>query len=81
MAEKITRRLINAPKNTLSMREIEVLELAANGNANKAIADKLHITEATVKSHFVHIFAKLGVSDRTAAVTSALKKKIIRLDH
>jgi DNA-binding NarL/FixJ family response regulator len=81
VAEKITRRLINTPKNTLSLREIEVLELASNGNSNKDIADKLHITEATVKSHFVHIFAKLGVSDRTAAVTTALKKKIIRLDR
>jgi len=79
VAAKITRRLINTPKTALSNREVEVLTLASQGNGNKAIADKLHITEATVKSHFVHIFTKLGVEDRTAAVTVALKRKIIRL--
>lgn len=79
VAAKITRRLTTAPKRSLSNREVEVLELASQGNSNKAIAHKLHITEATVKSHFVHIFTKLGVDDRTAAVTVALKRKIIRL--
>jgi DNA-binding NarL/FixJ family response regulator len=79
VAAKITRHLIHTPKQTLSSREIEVLELASQGNSNKAIASKLHITEATVKSHFVHIFTKLEVEDRTAAVTAALKRKIIRL--
>ena len=79
VAAKITRHLINTPKRTLSNREVEVLTLASQGNSNKAIASKLHITEATVKSHFVHIFNKLGVDDRTAAVTVALKQKIIRL--
>ncbi len=79
VAAKITRHLINTPKQTLSNREVEVLQLASQGNTNKAIASKLHITEATVKSHFVHIFNKLEVDDRTAAVTVALKQKIIRL--
>ena len=80
VAEKVTQRLMSSSKNTLSSREIEVLELAAQGNPNKAIAKKLFITEATVKSHFVHIFSKLGVTDRTAAVTEALKKKIIKIE-
>lgn len=80
VAEKMTRRLMTTSDNTLSMREIEVLELASRGNSNKDIADKLHITEATVKSHFVHIFNKLGATDRTSAVTIALKQKIIRLN-
>jgi DNA-binding NarL/FixJ family response regulator len=80
VAEKITRRLSRTAKESLSTREIQVLELAAKGNSNKDIADRLHITEATVKSHFVHIFTKLEVADRTAAVTTALKRKIIRLD-
>ena len=79
VAEKVTQRLTNPSKNTLSSREIEVLDLAAQGNPNKAIAKKLFITEATVKSHFVHIFSKLGVADRTAAVTEAIKKKIIKI--
>jgi DNA-binding NarL/FixJ family response regulator len=80
VAEKMTRRLMTASNTTLSMREIEVLELASRGNSNKDIADQLHITEATVKSHFVHIFNKLGAADRTSAVTIALKQKIIRLN-
>ena len=80
VAEKVTQRLTNSSKNTLSSREIEVLELASQGNPNKAIAKKLFITEATVKSHFVHIFSKLGVTDRTAAVTEAVKKKIIKIE-
>jgi len=79
VAEKVTQRLTNPTKNALSRREIEVLKLAAQGNPNKAIAKKLFITEATVKSHFVHIFSKLGVADRTAAVTEAVRKKIIQI--
>ena len=79
VAEKVTQRLTDSSKNTLSRREIEVLELASQGQANKEIARKLFITEATVKSHFVHIFSKLGVVDRTAAVTKAVKEKIIKL--
>lgn len=79
VAEKVTQRLMSSSKDTLSSREIEVLELASQGNSNKAIAKKLFITEATVKSHFVHIFSKLGVTDRTGAVTEAVKKKIIQI--
>jgi DNA-binding NarL/FixJ family response regulator len=79
VAEKVTQRLTDSSKNTLSRREIEVLELASQGHQNKEIARKLFITEATVKSHFVHIFSKLGVVDRTAAVTKAVKEKIIKL--
>lgn len=79
IAEKVTQRLMSSSKNILSSREIEVLELASQGNSNSAIAKKLFITEATVKSHFVHIFSKLGVTDRTAAVTEAVKKKIIKI--
>ncbi|MEK6754502.1 MAG: response regulator transcription factor [Chloroflexota bacterium] len=84
LAPAITARLMERlslrAEKSLSRREIEVLELASHGGSNKDIAAKLHITEATVKSHFVHIFDKLGVTDRTAAVTVALEKKIIRLD-
>lgn len=79
VAERVTQRLTNSSKNILSSREIEVLELASQGNSNKAIAKILFITEATVKSHFVHIFSKLGVTDRTSAVTEAVKKKVIQI--
>jgi ATP/maltotriose-dependent transcriptional regulator MalT len=46
---------------------------------NREIADVLHITKAAGKSPFIHIFAELGVDDRTAAVPAALERKIIRL--
>ena len=64
----------------LSSRELEVLQLVAEGASNKDIASSLHISQATAKSHLIHIFGKLGVSDRTAAVTVALQRGIMRLD-
>lgn len=60
-----------APKD-LSSREIEVLALVAKGKTNGAIGRDLHISEATVKTHLLRAFNKLGVSDRTAAVTTAM---------
>jgi ATP/maltotriose-dependent transcriptional regulator MalT len=64
----------------LSSRELEVLGLVADGASNSEIAARLHISQATVKSHLIHIFGKLGVSDRTAAVTVALQRGLIRLE-
>jgi DNA-binding NarL/FixJ family response regulator len=66
--------------NALSARELEVLTLVARGTINKIIARDLRISEATVKTHLLHIFAKLGVDDRTAAVTVALERGVLRLD-
>jgi len=63
----------------LSERELEVLKLMAKGAANKEIAASLCISESTVKTHIQTIFQKLGVGDRTEAVTEAIKKGIIRL--
>lgn len=63
----------------LSEREIEVLVQVAQGASNKEIGKSLHITEATVKTHLLHIFGKLGVTDRTAAVMAALELGIIFL--
>ena len=63
----------------LSEREIEVLQCAAAGNANKRIAAQLAISEETVKAHMRSILAKLGANDRTHAVTIALKRGIIGL--
>lgn len=64
----------------LSSREIEVLELVARGTSNKEIANELWVSETTVKSHMLHIFEKLDVTDRTAAVTEALRRGILRLE-
>ena len=71
---------LRAPAETaLSPREVEVLEWVAKGSSNKEIARHLHLSEATVKSHLLHIFTKLGVNDRTQAVTLAVQKGIIEL--
>jgi DNA-binding NarL/FixJ family response regulator len=61
----------------LSAREVEVLRLIAGGNSNKLIADRLSISEDTVKGHVKGILSKLGASDRTHAVTIGLKRGII----
>jgi DNA-binding NarL/FixJ family response regulator len=63
----------------LSAREIEVLAHVALGSSNKQIACSLHISEATVKSHLIHIFSKLGVTDRTAAVMVALENGLLAM--
>jgi DNA-binding NarL/FixJ family response regulator len=85
LAPKVAARLVGrmrAPtEEQLTSREVEVLQLVAVGESNSEIAKQLHISQATVKSHLVNIFGKLGVSDRTAAVTTALRKGILRLDE
>ena len=69
----------HAVDDALTAREIDVLRLIALGNANKLVADQLGITEDTVKGHVKNILSKLGASDRTHAVTIALKRGIIEL--
>lgn len=65
--------------SSLTSREIDVLQLIAEGNANKIVADRLVITEDTVKAHVRNILSKLGANDRTHAVTIALKRGIISI--
>jgi len=83
LAPNVTARLMTrmrAPaEENLSAREIEVLGLVAKGKSNKEVGKALHISTATVKTHLIHIYNKLGVDDRTAAVTTAIEKKIIML--
>jgi DNA-binding NarL/FixJ family response regulator len=69
----------HATDEDLTTREIDVLRLIAAGNANKAIAGQLSITEETVKSHVTKILAKLSANDRTHAVTIGLKRGLIEL--
>ena len=80
VAARLMQRVRNPEEEGLSTREIEVLELVAHGTSNKEIAKQLWVSETTVKSHMLHIFDKLSVTDRTAAVTEALKRGIIRLE-
>lgn len=63
----------------LSTREVEVLRALAGGAGNKEIADQLVIGEATVKTHIIHIFNKLGVKDRTGAAMEGARRGIIQL--
>lgn len=65
--------------DSLSKREIQVLELIAEGNFNKEIAEKLFISEKTVKNHVSSIFKKINVSDRTQAAIYAIKNNIVEL--
>lgn len=81
LAPEVAARLmgrIRNPEPALSAREVQLVELLATGMPNKEIARKLFISEATVKTHLVHIYAKLGVDNRTAAIAEATKRWIIR---
>lgn len=77
---KLMKQFGAPAREPLSDREIEVLSLVARGASNKEVAAQLWISEATVKSHLIHIFGKLGVADRTAAVTVAMERGILRLE-
>ncbi len=81
VAARLVGRMRAPAEEQLSSRELEVLQLVAEGDSNSEIASHLHISQATVKSHLIHIFGKLGVSDRTAAVTVALRRGILRLEQ
>lgn len=79
VADSLMRNLRKPEQQSLSKREVEVLELVRLGKSNKQIARSLHVSEATVKTHLIHAFGKLGVDDRTAAVSVALKRGILHL--
>ncbi|WP_104044380.1 response regulator [Arthrobacter sp. ZGTC412] len=81
LAPKIAALLMNRianPAPALTPREIQLLELLATGLSNRAIAKQTFISEATVKTHLVHIYEKLGVDNRTAAISAATQRRIIR---
>ena len=81
LAPTVADRLMNrlrSPGPSLTRREIEVLVLVAEGLSNQDIGSRLHLTEGTVKSHLVHIYAKLDVDSRTAAVATATELGLIR---
>ncbi|AWB84923.1 response regulator [Corynebacterium liangguodongii] len=68
---------ISNPEQALSPREIEILKALQTGASNREIARRAYISEATVKTHLIHIYAKLGVDNRTAAVEAARQRRII----
>jgi DNA-binding NarL/FixJ family response regulator len=78
-AEIASRLAEHLGDETLSAREIEVLRHVASGNRNREIAELLFISEETVKVHIKHIMEKLGASDRTQAVSIAVRRGIMHL--
>ncbi|WP_406174909.1 response regulator [Streptomyces sp. NBC_00996] len=81
LAPSVADRLMDrmrTPAAALSRRELEVLELVRDGLSNHRISKRLFLSQATVKSHLVHIYAKLGVDSRTAAVAVATERGVIR---
>ncbi|MBN9741957.1 MULTISPECIES: response regulator transcription factor [Amycolatopsis] len=77
VASRIMGQMRAPAQEPLSQREIEVLNLVARGSTNKEAAKKLFISEATVKTHLLHAYAKLGVKDRAAAVAVAFERGLI----
>ena len=80
IAPQVGARLAeHLPRLDLTAREIEVLQLVASGMKNKEIAFKITVSEATVNAHVKHILEKLNAADRTQAVTTGLRRGIIKL--
>ena len=77
VATRLMTRVRTPAAGPLSQRELEVLELVAAGTTNREAAARLFISEATVKSHLLNIYAKLGVGDRAAAVAEAYKRGLL----
>jgi DNA-binding NarL/FixJ family response regulator len=77
VATKLVSQLRAPAADALSDRELEVLNLIARGETNRGAAARLFISEATVKTHLLHIYAKLGVNDRAAAVATAYERGLI----
>lgn len=69
---------LQQPRTSLSAREVELLEHLATGATNQQLARALFISEATVKTHLVHIYDKLGVTNRTAAINAAREQRLIK---
>jgi ATP/maltotriose-dependent transcriptional regulator MalT len=81
LASSVATRLVSqlrAPaQDALSDRELEVLALIAQGETNRGAAARLFISEATVKTHLIHIYEKLAVNDRAAAVAAGYERGLL----
>jgi DNA-binding NarL/FixJ family response regulator len=77
VATRLMGQLRSPAKEPLSQRELEVIGLVARGSTNREAAAQLFISEATVKTHLLHVYAKLGVKDRAAAVAMAFERGLL----
>jgi DNA-binding NarL/FixJ family response regulator len=78
VATRLVTQLRAPAQETLSERELEVLTLIAQGETNRGAAARLFVSEATIKTHLLHIYAKLEVGDRAAAVAVAYERGLLR---
>ena len=78
VADVLMSRVRAPVQEPLTPREVEVLRLIARGTSNRDTATALFVSEATVKTHLLHIYAKLGVNDRAAAVALAVERGLVR---
>jgi DNA-binding NarL/FixJ family response regulator len=78
VATRLLGQVRTPEREPLSPREVEVLSLVAAGRTNREAAARLFISEATVKTHLLHIYAKLGVNDRAAAVAAGYEQGLLR---
>src|SRR3546814_5957158 len=77
IAQRLVRPTLK-PATALTARELEVLGLVAEGLSNQRIGERLFLSQATVKSHLVHVFGKLGVDSRTSAIAAARAAALLR---
>lgn len=77
VASRLVGRVRGSETGALSPRELEIIKIIADGANNREAAAKLFVSEATVKTHLLHIFEKLGVRDRAAAVAEAYRRRLI----
>ena len=80
VAAQLVGQVRDPQPDTLTPRELEILRLVADGASNQQAARRLFISEATVKTHLLHTYAKLGVNDRAAAVAAAYKRRLFTPD-
>jgi DNA-binding NarL/FixJ family response regulator len=81
VATRLMGQMRQPASEPLSQRELQVLELIAQGSTNREAAKALFISEATVKTHLLHVYAKLGVNDRAAAVATAFSRGYLNSQH
>lgn len=77
----LMERVRSPEPEALTEREQEVLRLVASGFTNRVIADRMFVSEATVKTHLLHVYAKLGVKDRAAAVAAGYERGLLTPGH
>jgi DNA-binding NarL/FixJ family response regulator len=77
VASRLIGKVRNPAQDALSQRELDVLRLVADGSPNREVARKLFISEATVKTHLLHLYDKLGVRDRASAVAEAYRRQLL----